>query len=82
MLALRYIEVMYFAIVLIIVKSILPTIPDTVYFSATKPDFYTPEECNVYLEEQSQALATWFKEYKVNGTIAGECRKIIGIHKA
>ena len=79
--ALLYIEVMYFAIMLIIVKSILPITPDTVYFSATNPDFYTLRECNDYLREQSRVLTAWFKEYRVGGTIGGECRKIEGMHK-
>ena len=73
---------MYFAILVIIVKSILPFIPDTVYFSATKPDFYSVRECNNYLRDQRRALAAWFKEYGFGGTIDGGCKKIKGMHKA
>lgn len=80
--ALRYIEVMYFAILVIVIKSILPTIPDIVYFSATEPDFYTLKECYDYLDQRGQELEAWFKDYGLGGTIDGDCRKIVGMHKA
>lgn len=82
MAVLRYIEVMYFAILVIVIKSTLPTIPDIVHFSATDPDFYTLKECEDYLDQQGQELMAWFKEYGFGGTIDGGCKKIKGMHKA
>jgi len=73
---------MFYAVMIIVINSILPTIPSAVYIRTTQADFYSKIQCQEFLLSFRQDTTQWFKEYNKGGIITGKCYKLKGAHRA
>ena len=53
---------MWLMVLVIVINSVIPTIPDTVYMKITQPEFYSRQKCQEMLTDFDKELSTWFSQ--------------------
>jgi len=73
---------MYYVVMVIVIKSFIPTMPDSVYLKISEPDFYNYGDCQELLQDFRKDMQIWFRQQNKKGHITWQCKYLPGAHKA